>query len=141
MLYPVKCACGFCGDVVAKASEVDDNGCLACPGCGQRAPQDYAAKTFGMIARESPSLDGITKQTSMVHQFHPKDAPGIAELMGPEAKYIQTDGTVRFKTRAESRQFNQKWKSLLERAEAKKAQKSENVSKTPKQPKRARSVA
>ena len=118
MIYPLRCACGFCGEVVAHSSAVADDGTLECPMCGGRAAQDYEVKVRTVVSsvRTKEVVDGMTKNTSLVHYFDPRDAKGIAELMGPEGKYIQRDGTVQFKTKKESKAFNQKWKSLCQRA-------------------------
>ena len=138
-LYPIACHCGFHGEVLARAADVADDGTLKCPVCAANASQDYAAKSLCQINRAGkPQASREFKNKSIVHQFHPEDAGGIAELMGPEGKYIQRDGTVEFKNKGESRAFNQKWAALLERAkqkeEAKKAKEppqdqSENVPK------------
>lgn len=39
-LYPIKCGCGFAGDVFAKVGELDSRGQLLCPECGVMAEQE-----------------------------------------------------------------------------------------------------
>lgn len=126
-VYPIVCECGFVGDVVASGNSVDAEGRVPCQ-CGRMARQDYGQKNtgFAIETKRKPNLP-FKKTTSLVHQFSPEDAPGVAELMGSEGSCIQPDGTVEFKAPGEATAFNKKFQSLLNRTAEKDAARKERA--------------
>lgn len=130
MIYVLACRCGFNDEVFAHSSALDDEGRLPCPKCGTMANQDYAAKRFISRVKDNPNppLEGITKHTIPTHYFDPRDAPGIAALMGDEAKYIQPNGTVQCKTKGEFKAFSRKFNQLRARSLEKQSKKKSSIS-------------
>ena len=124
-IYPIKCpCCHFAGDCFAKVAELDELGRVSCPECGERATQNYAAKTVGVGVREFHGQS----QESLVHAFHPAEVTEARETFGAEgANCIQNDGSVRFKNRAEQKQFARKWNSMETQAVAKRKERRKSV--------------
>lgn len=125
-IYPIKCShCHFAGDCFAKVSDLDGNGCVACPECGNRAEQNYAAKTVGVGNRE---FYGQT-QESLAHAFHPSEVTEARETFGADgANCIQSDGSVRFKDRQEQRRFRRKWQTMEAQAAQKRKERKRSTS-------------
>lgn len=104
-VYSLHCqACNFHGDTFAKVAELDAKGRVLCPECGQRAEQDWSAKTIapGGAAR---SFNG-ERQTSLTEGFHSSEVDEARRMFGEtHGGCIQNDGTVRFKNREEQRGY------------------------------------
>lgn len=117
MIYPIACnKCHFHGDVFAKVADLDPDGCILCPECGSRAPQDYARKSVGSGNRE---FHGKT-QESITEWFHPKEVAEARQTFGERAgQCIQDNGTVRFKDRAEQREYAKRRDEIARDGQAK----------------------
>jgi hypothetical protein len=102
-IYPIVCGkCHFHGDTFAKVAEIDPDGCILCPECGTRAPQDYTRKSVGNGNRE---FHGKT-QESITEWFHPTEVAEARRTFGDRAgACIQDNGTVRFKDRSQQREY------------------------------------
>lgn len=104
-IYPIKCACGFAGDVFAKIAEVKRyKGKVLCPECGDPAEQDYANKSVGFQGNE---LHG-TRQESMDVQAQPHEVGKLRRLYGDIGRCWQPDGTVKFKDKDDAKAFFRK---------------------------------
>lgn len=100
MIYPHRCkACSHRWDHVCKYTELPN---VVCPACGSlEVDQDCAAKIKTVICSvRKNKMDGLEKDTSVVH-FHPeKDVGRMREELGTRAGSCITDrGDVRFHTK------------------------------------------
>lgn len=96
--YPIKCACGYCGDTFAKVAELVE-GWVPCPDCGKLAEQDYTQKNVGVGNRVFTPGKG---QVSMTEGWHPKEVNEVRELLGDRyGQCVQNSGKVKFADRAE----------------------------------------
>lgn len=116
-IYPVKCKCGFAGDVFAKVAEMDAEGRLLCPECGERAEQDYGSKSVGMVGDE---LRG-TRRESVEHGCQPHEVPALRQMYGNAGKCWQDDGSVKFADKSEAKSFFSAEREVRKRMKDKKA--------------------
>lgn len=117
MIYPIACnKCHFAGDVFAKVADLDPNGHVLCPECGHRAPQDYTKKN---IANGNREFHGQT-QESITEWFHPKEVAEARQTFGERAgQCIQDNGTVKFKDRAQQREYAKRRDEIARDGQAK----------------------
>jgi len=103
--YAIRCAsCRFSGDVFAKVAELDDQGRVLCPECGQRAEQDWSQKTIAP-GGAAISFTG-QRRASMTEGFHSSEVSEAREMFGEvHGSCIKDDGTVEFKNRDEQRGY------------------------------------
>lgn len=128
--YPIACKCGFRGDVFARMSEVDPDGCLPCPRCRAQAPQEYGEKKI----RDTNTVFAGRQEWSVTEGWNPKTAREAIQMMGPEGNCIDpTTGRVRFRDRAEQQryvrkldQLQKRGQQLYQRKQAAKRAKAEN---------------
>jgi hypothetical protein len=106
-IYPIKCGCGFAGDVFARVMEMDSAGRILCPECGERAEQQYAQKRVSSGNREFRG----DRQESITEGWHPDDVPRVQREMVANgdteaANCIRpTDGAVLFKNRQQQQAY------------------------------------
>lgn len=120
-VYPISCSkCHFNGDTFAKVAELDQDGRVLCPECGERAPQDYSRKQVGSGNREFHGK----AQESVTEWFHPAEVAEARQTFGERAgQCIQDNGTVRFKDRAQQREYAKKRNEIERSTQAKAASK------------------
>jgi hypothetical protein len=103
-IYCLKCKCGFHGDAFAKVVELDEQGRVLCPECGERAPQDWSNKTIAP-GGSAVAFAGAKRQ-SMTEAFHSSEVAEARKLFGETCgACIRDDGTVSFKDRDEQRKY------------------------------------
>lgn len=105
MIYPIKCQCGFAGDVFAKLADMQD-GQILCPGCGRYAEQDYSRKNVASGNREFRGQ----RQESITEGWSPDEVGKVQREMASNgdtdaANCIDKEGTVRFKSRSEQQAY------------------------------------
>ncbi|MBK8168382.1 MAG: hypothetical protein IPK64_20730 [bacterium] len=116
-LYPIKCGCGFAGDVFAKVGELDSGGQLWCPLCGTRAEQDYARKAIGVLRNE---LHGRRRESIEI-AAKPHEVARLRRMYGDSGKCWQDDGSVRFTDKSDAAAFFRKEEEVKKRLREKKA--------------------
>lgn len=110
-IYPIKCSCGFAGDIYAKISDLDSKGRLPCSTCGKRAEQDYSHKTVGVVGDD---LHG-KRQRSIEAGCNPHEVPEARRLFGAAGHCWQDDGSVRFRSKTDARDFYRAEKRLKDK--------------------------
>lgn len=98
--YPIRCECGYTGDVFAK---VADCGNLTCPKCGNRAEQDWGRK-LSTVAMDPIEFFG-DRAWSRTEGFHSNNVAEARREMGESGRCIDDKGDVWFKDRAEQRRY------------------------------------
>jgi hypothetical protein len=90
--------------VFAKVAELDAQGRVLCPECGERAAQDWSTKTVGAGGAARSFHGG--KQVSLMEGFHPSEVAEARQMFGEKhGQCIQNDGTVQFANREEQRGY------------------------------------
>lgn len=106
VIYPLKCKCGFAGDVFARVRDLGPDGRLACPACGSMAEQNYAEKRVANGNREFRSQT----QVSIQEGWHPSEVGKVQRVMvangdTSSANCIDREGRVRFKDRQQQQRY------------------------------------
>lgn len=125
-IYPIKCECGFKGDVVAKVEELARHGGkVLCPECGNPAEQDYSAKKIGA------SCDGLhgKRRDSVEVGANAHEVPKLRRLFGDSGHCWQNDGSVKFESKTDATKFFRKEASLKKAFKAK--NEADNAAKPP----------
>lgn len=119
-IYPTKCEAGHTGETYSR-----DPKRLRCPACDAPAEIDWARMTVRNGNRE---FFGKTR-LSMIHGCDKSEVAEYRKLIGGDAaNCIGDDGSVRFKSRAEERDFARRQERLERRAEDRKLQRASRKS-------------
>lgn len=103
--------------------EVDDEGRILCPECGERAPQRYEDKTI----RDTNTVFAGSQTRSIAEGFHRSSVGEARQLFGDAGNCIRDDGSVHFGDRREQRNFAKRKEQILEQARAKRRAKGQHV--------------
>lgn len=97
--YPIRCECGFTGDVFKTVKDYEAcEGVLQCPTCKADNHQCYADKTVALHG--SCIMFHGQKSESLTEGYHPKEVEKARKLMGGDlGACIKKDGTVKFRDR------------------------------------------
>lgn len=101
MMYPAVCACGFRGEIMARATDCDR---LKCPACNGFAEQDWSAKlpTIQKGSREFRAGRDMSYSEG-VSKADVGDARKVLGAIGERC--IRDDGRVVFKDTAERNRY------------------------------------
>ncbi len=113
--YPIKCACGYAGDAVARVRDMDQDGKVPCPECGQHAEQDYSRKTIN----NTNTRFTLTRQRSWAEGYNPRTAREAQRLFGDRGGQCidPLTGVVTFKDRHEQQMYERRKRELSEKAD------------------------
>jgi hypothetical protein len=127
-IYPIHCkACHYAGDTYARVRELDAEGRVLCPECGERAEQEYAEKAVGVGNR---TFTGRTKE-SLLHGFAASEVPAARQAFGRDgAECIMDDGTVKFDDRKQQSKYQKRHDQLMSKDRERKQAKREAVYKS-----------
>jgi len=103
-IYPIKCPCGFAGDVFAKVSELDAKGRIICPECGERAEQVWSGRNVTVHGDEYHG----ERRSCADGRLAPDEVKRGQKLFGEAGASIQADGRVRFESKTAAKKFYRK---------------------------------
>lgn len=104
-IYPIKCdKCRFSGDVFAKVRDLDDNGRIMCPECGERAEQVWEGRNVVVHGDEYHGDQRICSDVRLA----PDEVEKGRKLFGAAGASINDDGRVRFESKTAAKKFYRK---------------------------------
>lgn len=107
-IYPIKCACGFAGDVFSKVADLDAKGRILCPECGRRAEQVWEGRS---VAVKGDELHGQARDILDLG-CQPHEVPEVRRLFGESGKCWKDDGSVECADKSDAKRLFQKHEEL-----------------------------